>query len=393
MTQSFWRSVRTSVALLVALVALDLASGSGENRGSRYAWLFSVVSTIQSRELNKEGQDQQTAGYYEGLLNEGSRVSSMNSLLLSGVTRTNEPKTQFRGVARRKRLADRYEHRGDFLYYEARPNVNVADYEEAHLRLVTNSRGLADGEYSLEKPPNTTRIALFGDSISRGMGAPFGTSYEALFETYLNETHGSDGRRFEVLNFSVSGYRITQMFDVAMEKAPAFSPDLFVFALTELVGTARWGEHFAQLAVEGIDLKYDFLKETAVRVNLKDTDAPGTVAAKLAPVRLSIIREILARVGEQAAARGAKVAVLLIPNVRPAAAMEKDFEGVRPLLKDLGIPYVDLSDTFDGVADLTVFRVSEDNVHPNQRGHHRIFERLRDRVVSDKQLAQLLIGR
>src|SRR5687768_10644864 len=129
MTQSFWRSVRTSVALLVALVALDLASGSGENRGSRYAWLFSVVSTIQSRELNKEGQDQQTAGYYEGLLNEGSRVSSMNSLLLSGVTRTNEPKTQFRGVARRKRLGDRYEHRGDFLYYEARPNVNVADYE------------------------------------------------------------------------------------------------------------------------------------------------------------------------------------------------------------------------------------------------------------------------
>jgi lysophospholipase L1-like esterase len=393
MKQTFWHSVWTSLALLGSLIALDLLSGSASVAEAKGGWFSVVLATIQSRELNREGKDQQTAGYYEGLLNEGSRVSSMNSLLLSGATSASPPRMRLRGVNRRKRLADRYEHRGDFLYYEARPNVNVADYEDTSLRLVTNSRGLADREYSLEKPPNTRRIALFGDSISRGMGAPFGTSYEALFEKYLNEAHASPAARFEVLNFSVSGYRVTQMFDVAMHKAPTFTPDVYVFALTEMIGTSRWGEHFAQLLMEGIDLKYDFLEEAAARVNLRSTDAPGTVAAKLAPVRLPILRQILSRVRDQAARDGASVVVLLVPNVRPAAAMEEDFEGIRPLLNELRIPYVDLSDTFDAVPDLTQFRVSGDNIHPNERGQYRIFERLRDRVMADPALAWLFVGR
>lgn len=392
MKQPFWRSVASSVAVLVGLIALDLVGAARADHDTNPGWVRRGLATVQSRELNREGKDAQTAGYYEGLLNEGSKVSSVNSLLLGGATARAAPKGAFRGVARRKRLADRYDHRGDFLYYVARPNLDVLDYEDPRLRLVTNSHGLSDKEYSRTKPANTRRIALFGDSISRGMGAPVGTNYESLLEAFLNE-NATGGTRFEVLNFSVSGYRVTQMFEVAMETAPAFAPDLYVFALTEMIGASRWGEHIAQLAVEGIDLKYDFLRQAVASAGIRETDAPGTVVAKLAPHRLPVLRQVLGTVRERAAGHGASVLVLLVPNVRPGLAMEEDFAGVRPLLDELGVPYMDLASTFDGLADAENYRVSADNVHPNERGHHRLFEQIRDRLQRDAGLARLVIGR
>src|SRR5688572_6102649 len=68
-----------SRALLV-LVALVCAKGLPILGWSPDAGT-ELVETLSSRNLNKEAREALTAGYYEGLINESSRVSSMNRLV------------------------------------------------------------------------------------------------------------------------------------------------------------------------------------------------------------------------------------------------------------------------------------------------------------------------
>lgn len=378
--------VVTLVVMLGSALAVDqFGLAAGHQAGE-------LVRTLTTKSTSAEAREQQTAGYYEGLLDEGSRVSAMSLLVTGGVTRAADDDLRFGRDKRRRRLSDRYHFGDDFLFFEPRPHMDVPDYtERPHLRFVTNAHGLADRPYDVQKPAGTRRIALFGDSVSRGMGAPFGTAYEALLEEYLNHTHGMP-RRFEVLNFSVSAYRISQMFDVAVEKAPRFSPDVYVFALSELIGARRWGEHLATLVARDIDLKYDIYRSAVAEAGLTSADAPSTALAKLARVRLSVLRDTLSAMRAHAARHGAHFVVLLVPNARPFDEVREDFEGVRPILEELGVPYADLTDAFAEVSDLAPYRVSEDNVHPNERGHRRLFEHLAAILDRSLTLREAVVG-
>ena len=81
----------------------------------------------------------------------------------------------------------------------------------------------------MAKPAGVRRLVLLGDSMTRGLGVPPGTGWEPLLERDLNARYTSPAvRQFELLNFGVSGYRMTQMLDVGLEVAPRFKPDVYV---------------------------------------------------------------------------------------------------------------------------------------------------------------------
>ena len=70
-------------------------------------------------------------------------------------------------------------------------------------------------------------------------------------------------QRFEILNFSVYGYNVLQMMDVALYVAPKFHPDVYLVALTHIQAGGKKAStalHLARLELEGVDLKYDFLQ-------------------------------------------------------------------------------------------------------------------------------------
>jgi lysophospholipase L1-like esterase len=251
---------------------------------------------------------------------------------------------------------------------------------------------MPDVEYSLERRPNTRRLAVLGDSVTRGQGAPFGESFEALTEQYLNEHHTSDGiQAYELLNFSNTGYRLTQIVDVALEKAPAFAPDVYIVCLSRLSVSRKWGDHVAQLVYAGVDLKYPYLKSLVTSAGLDSRDAPGTMDAKLAPYRLEAIRWAIETIREKARADGAEVVVLLVPTATAPDDLERAFEGVDGVLRELGVPTISLLDTFADV-DLTPFMVDEGNIHPNRAGHQRIFEHLKSRLDAGDEAARILLG-
>jgi lysophospholipase L1-like esterase len=381
MRGSVWRVTLPTVALIVLLTGLALLPVPVYSRADTSV-SNKLLRTLHKDELNREARERQTAGYYEGLLNEGSRVSGMNALITGNERFTAE---FWMRPGRR--------HRGDFLYWDMPPNLNARDPDNPRFDHMTNSHGLADQEYTIEKPPNTWRVALLGDSITRGQGAPFGTNYEFLLEARLNaDLFEPAGRRLEILNFAVGGYRITQLVDVALERVPGFSPDVYVVPLSELSVFRKWGEHLATLVQNGIDVKYDYLRRLVRDAGLRPSDPAGTIDAKLARFRTPTLRWALGEIKTGAARNDAEVVVILLANGNDPETLEEQFVGVRELLRELDIPYIDLLDAFADVDDPRQYRVGDENTHPNELGHRHLYERLHAQILKNREHFALFCG-
>jgi hypothetical protein len=218
-------------------------------------------------------------------------------------------------------------------------------------------------------------------------------NYEMLLEAHLNAERPPDAPEIEILNFAVGGYRIAQLVDAALEWVPPFEPDVYVLPLSELSVFRRWADHIITLVQNGVDLKYDHIEEVVRQSGLRADDPTGTANAKLARFRLSTIEWAVRSVRAQAESQGARLVVILLPNGTEPEILEEQFAGVRQLLAPLGVPVIDLLDAFETVDDLDAYRTSERNMHPNERGHEFLYERLREAISGDRELTELFTGR
>jgi lysophospholipase L1-like esterase len=293
-------------------------------------------------------------GYYEHIFNaEGRDVDRRSSKWLSAT-----------------RVYD------SFRIYRPKPNAkNLSEW--AGPAIPTNNFGYVDRTWSLQKPRGTRRLALLGDSITEGFGLnPPTQRFANLLENQLNAGSQDGSQRFEVMNFSVAGYRLSQILDVAEEDAPRFQPDTYVLALTELSVFRGWDTHLVDLIALDSDLKYGILRQIAAQAHTSPTDDDNTLHAKLAPFRMTALREMLLQMKSNAEQHHAQFLVLLVPSLEDADLIHRRFEGIPPLLQSLGITTVNLLDTFDGIPDVVPLRNSREDVHPNALGHAMIARNL-----------------
>ena len=124
------------------------------------------------------------------------------------------------GVLRRSEFPD--------LIYEFEPNLDTW-YKLTPFR--TNSRGLRDREYALEKPPGTSRIAVVGASISIPSGVAIEDAYHSLIEDRLNAEFGAH-RKFEAINFACGGYALSQSVAMVRHRVLAYSPDAILLGFS-----------------------------------------------------------------------------------------------------------------------------------------------------------------
>ncbi len=92
-----------------------------------------------------------------------------------------------------------------------------------------NRYGFRDKEWSLQKPQNSYRIAVLGDSFVEAFQVELDYTFGALAQKYLNQKIGS--RRIEVMNFGRSGSTQSEEFIILKYDVTRFSPDavLLVF--------------------------------------------------------------------------------------------------------------------------------------------------------------------
>jgi hypothetical protein len=363
MDNNFTRRFAVTTVLLAGLLVLDWLPGLMAHTESRRR-LESVIEEMHNGDLNREDFDALAAGYYEGLRND--------------VKPTGLPVEK-----------DDIRLRNDFLQYEFRPNVNRR--YPAGMR-ITNNLGMPNPDYTYEKPPHTRRIALLGDSVSVG---PYRADYEALLEEKLNQTNSTpQGQKFQILNFSVYGYTVLQMMDVAIEKAPQFHPDVYMVALTQLEANRKggWGAQISRLVLGRADLKYDFLRSVTAQAGIQPTDHMRVIAAKLEPFFLPVTRWALQQIKDHAAAQGAQMVILLVPTPTNPEIINAEFEDIRPAVDSIGVPVIDLRDTF-GSKNLAALQVDPgSDIHPNARAHEMLFENLYRQILQDPKLSACILG-
>jgi hypothetical protein len=380
--------VRTTLALLALLLAVSTVSPDAYRfRPNEDTTIKKVLRTLRKRGLNREAEARQTAGYYEGLLDEAAVVTQMGGHSLLDWRHWFVERTQHSD--RRQQFI---RNRPDFLRVELRPNVDVPDVDERR-RTVTNSFGMMDVEYPLERMPRTWRIALIGDSVSQGVGAAFGANYEARLEEHLNRNAGSGPHsRYEILNFSVRGYQLTHFVEVARTRVPAFSPDLYVVALTERSVFTKWADHLATLVRAGVDLKYDYLQRLVKDAQLQPNMSAALINARLAPYRTAVFRWAMTEIQDQARRDNVPFVVLLVPTANDPETQIVQFEPVRRVLADLSIPTIDLLDTFAYMDDRSTIEVRKADKHPNDEGHRMLFDVLVRRLDASSEIRHTFTG-
>jgi lysophospholipase L1-like esterase len=387
-TRTFWQSATLATATCVVLLGVQLVPVAKALPGSKTVRL--VRRTVTTRGLNAADREAQTAGYYQELLNRASNVVARTPGDEGG--RSHEaagPKPQLEELGANK--IEINEHLSSFLVYRPLPNLDTHDPRFNNVHYVTNAYGFVDENYPLDKPAGTRRLALLGDSMTRGLGVPPGTGWEPLLEKDLNARFRSATvQRYELLNFGVSGYRMTQMVDVGLEVAPRFKPDGYVVVLSWLTVAKKWGLHLAQLVEEGIDPKYDFLRQVIKDANLQKGDSTATTEAKLRPFMLPTTRWALRTLRERAARDGAPVAVVLVPHLKGIGSYDADFGPVRAMLKQEGIPYVDALEAFDDL-EPEAYDVG-DGLHPNPEGHKILEAAILQRITETPDVAAVIIG-
>ena len=91
-----------------------------------------------------------------------------------------------------------------------------------------NSHGFRDYERSYQKPRNTFRILMLGDSYIEALQVQLDDSFPALLENTLNAQ--SSSTRFEVLALGQSGFGTADEYHRYLDFGVSYDPDLVILA-------------------------------------------------------------------------------------------------------------------------------------------------------------------
>jgi lysophospholipase L1-like esterase len=271
-----------------------------------------------------------------------------------------------------------------------------------------NQAGFRDAERERAKPAGTFRIAVIGDSLTFGYGVEFEATFGRLLEERLRTV--ASGRRWEVLNFGVSGFNPYTEAALLRDVALGYAPDLVLvqFCVNDLNDPTQ---HFDTSTMHALgDVPAAAFPDPAHRQSARKRPASGTFAAVCEASRLcSAVAQVLepARPAEEmvaalkphddpsdaeiawlealydgmardAAAHGERLAVVVFPF---QAQVEQGIADVlqqklRAMGARAGIPVVDLLPSFRRAAAQPGERLFQDMWHPAARGHRVAAEEL-----------------
>jgi len=97
---------------------------------------------------------------------------------------------------------------------------------EAYVKI--NSDGLLDEEHLKQKPANTYRIAVLGDSQMEARQVPMATNFSTILEKELEKCSQLNGLQVETINFGVSDYGTAQELLTLRHSVWDYFPDLVV---------------------------------------------------------------------------------------------------------------------------------------------------------------------
>lgn len=274
---------------------------------------------------------------------------------------TVEGQGEFRGAPGEGRLtlscpatAGQVEIRGVRIECDVPRQSRPARHAVAYL---LNDRGFRDEMRALEHPEGMLRVALLGDSFTFGFGVHQQDCLSRLLQTNL-KSDAESGRRYEVLNFGVTGYSARQSVAGYEHFAAAYRPQVVVFLTT--MGDGVTPEQDRELNIPLANERMQRATGPARQMYVRQFD-------ELMKRRQEIDRSCLAelrRLGDLCRRDGARLMVVVY-RISAAADWAAFAEDVVRDMQTAGIPAFDL---FPAVAQGRAFEelvVHPVDAHPN----------------------------
>ena len=150
-----------------------------------------------------------------------------------------------------------------------RSNVDVTlDWSHGYLyppfRLQTNSKSfLNDQEFKYEKPENTFRILMLGNSIFMGLGVKNKELFSKNLEDILNKH--SINKRVQVINFSGVAWSSIQFFTFMVTEGYKYSPDLVIISQGENDFRVEYNK-----LIQVDKIRKEILPDNKMKINLEE---------------------------------------------------------------------------------------------------------------------------
>lgn len=111
-----------------------------------------------------------------------------------------------------------------------RPGAEGWYRKEGGSYVIINSDGLRDKEHSKEKPLNTLRIAVLGDSYAAAYEVPLENTFWSVMEQDIKNCDVLAGQEIEIINFGVAGYGTAQELMTLRYRVWDYNPDIVVLS-------------------------------------------------------------------------------------------------------------------------------------------------------------------
>lgn len=272
----------------------------------------------------------------------------------------------------------------DKLPFHHKPNKQGHFYG---VEIKTNSLGLRDYEYSIEKPKNKNRIILLGDSFALGWGVPFESTCSKQLEKMLNQ----DQNKYEVINMGTGNFNTTMEVELFKLKGLQLSPEMVVLMYfvndVEPIPRKKSGPVYVAtrrsyclsfLVGRFIKLKSWFVKTfewSTYYDNLYSTENLENLKANK-----DSIRELIALCKKNEI-------VLLIVNI-PELRNLRDYrfsqatEHIKALADEARVPFLDMLGAFANHEPESLW-VKPEDPHANAKANSIIAEQLYKKVVDN----------
>ncbi len=116
--------------------------------------------------------------------------------------------------------------------YSLRPGAEGWWKKEGLTYVKINSHGFHDREHTIEKPADTLRIAVLGDSFAEAFQVPLEKAFWSVMERRLQECPQRPSSKVEVLSFGVGGFSTARELILLQKHIWQFSPDVVVLLVT-----------------------------------------------------------------------------------------------------------------------------------------------------------------
>lgn len=367
------RLVRDAVLCCVLPACVVLALGIGAAKPVLGSQAQTFIDSLKSESKPAGSDDDNEArGYYEELMDVGLTQAAGEEALLK-----KPAGWQIIGESKAARPTR------DMRIYELIPSAtNVVN----GVTYTTNRWGMRDREYSIEKPSDTLRIAILGDSHSMGDGAEQSAIFENVLEQRLNAERKPGQPKVELLNFSAGGYGSVSHMISAKARVFQFKPDIVLYITTNQERPFTIGR-VVRAFMDGNLPKDSFPAQAVRKMRIHPKMSRRTAERRLMTEWESIVQWAYNDIVRQCAENGATAVWAYLPAAREVPS-NPAFDQLSKLAKNAGMPVIDLRGAF-GSAKVQDVIVAPWDGHPNSLGHQLIADRLYQELRHCSAIPQL----